>query len=110
MAAFGKKNYSEWADLLVQADIPFSLAKSLTELLSDEQAWANDCFYKMSYPKGERTLVKLPVKFQEMGPAPYNKGPFIGEHGAEILKEHGYSDEEIDAMIADKTLFVWQHK
>lgn len=108
MAKFGEKDYDEWKKILVDADIPFSLAKNWEEILEDEQAWANDCFYKMKYPNAERILVKHPVKFREMGPTPYNRGPFIGEHGEEILKELGYSDEEVSKMKEDKTLFVWE--
>ena len=108
MARFGEKTYEEWAPILTAADIPFALAKSWEELLEDEQAWANDCFYKMQYPKGERILCKHPVKYQEMGPTPYNRGPFIGEHGVEVMKELGYSDAEINEMLEAKTLFVWE--
>ncbi len=110
MARFNEKTYEEWAKVLTEADIPFALAKTWEELLEDEQAWANDCFYKMSYPKGERILVKHPVKYQEMGPTPYERGPMIGEHGVEILQELGYSDEQIKEMLEQKTLYVWQDK
>ncbi|MCD1147939.1 CoA transferase [Peptoniphilus sp. KCTC 25270] len=108
MATFGTKTAKEWEEILVADDIPFALAQNWEELLEDEQAWANDCFYKMDYPKGERILVKQPVKYQEMGPTEYNRGPYIGEHGVEVLKELGYSDEEINGMLEDKTLFVWE--
>ena len=110
MARFGERNYDEWAKVLVDADIPFSKAQSWEEILEDKQAWANDCFYKMKYPNGERVLVKQPVKYHEMGPTPYNRGPFIGEHGAEVLKEIGYSDDEIKAMIESGTLYIWEDK
>lgn len=110
MARFGERDHDEWAKALTEADIPFALAKSWEELLEDEQAWANDCFYKMKYPKGERVLVKHPVKYQEMGPTPYNRGPLIGEHGVEVMKELGYSDAEIKEMLENKTLYVWEDK
>ena len=96
--------------VLTDADIPFALAKNWEELLEDEQAWANDCFYKMKYPSGERILCKHQVKYHEMGPTPYNRGPYIGEHGVEVMKELGYSDEDIKQMLEDKTLYVWEDK
>ena len=110
MKRFSERPYQEWKVILEEADIPFSLAKNWEELLEDEQAWANDCFYKMNCPKGERVLVKPPVKFQEFGPTPYNRGPFIGEHGEEVLREVGYSDEEIKTMRENNTLYIWEDK
>jgi crotonobetainyl-CoA:carnitine CoA-transferase CaiB-like acyl-CoA transferase len=32
--------------------------------------------------------------------------PAVGEHGVEILREHGYDDATIEKLIADATLFV----
>ena len=108
MAKFGEKTYEEWVPILTEADIPFSKCQNWEEILEDEQAWANDCFYKMQYPKGERILVKQPVRYREMGPTPYERGPLIGEHGVEVMKELGYSDDEINKMIENKTLYIWE--
>lgn len=108
MEQFKKKTVEEWEKILTEFDIAHSLAKNWEELLVDDQAWANDCFYKMNYDNGnERTLVRLPVKFREMGTPEYNKGPLIGEHGAEVLKEIGYSDEEVKDLLENKVLYVW---
>ena len=109
--AMKKKTVLEWKEILTEADIPFSVAQSWEEILEDEQAWANNCFYKMKYDNGnERTLVCLPVKFAEMGRPEYNRGPLIGEHGPEILKSIGYTDEEIEELIDRKALYVWDDK
>ena len=97
-----------WVQKLVEADLPFAKAQSWEEILEDKQAWANECFYSMTYPNGNtRTLVRTPVKFQEMGTPEYKRGPLIGEHGAEILKEIGYTDEQIKEMQASKELYIW---
>ncbi len=105
-AAFTTKTVKEWDAILKAADIPFSVAQSLEELLEDKQAWANNCFYKMKYDNGnERVLATLPVKFAEMGQADYNRGPYIGEHTMTVLKNLGYSDNEISEMIESKAAF-----
>ena len=106
MDAFSKKTVAEWTLILEAADIPFALAKNWMEIRNDKQAEANNCFYDMTYSNGNtRRLVRLPVKFQEMGVPEYKTGPLIGEQGAEVLKELGYED----AQIKDKgALFVWK--
>ena len=35
-------------------------------------------------------------------------GPMIGEQGKDILKEIGYTDEEISNLINNKTLYIMQ--
>ena len=107
MEAMGKKTVAEWNEILTKADIPFSLAKNWSEIRNDEQAIANECFYDMNYDTGNtRRLVRLPVKFKEMGVPDYKRGPKIGEHGREVLEELGYSKEEIDNMLETKALFI----
>ena len=96
MASFRTKTAKEWNKIITEADIAFSIAQSWEEMLEDPQAWDNDCFYKMTYDNGaERTLVRLPVKFAEMGTPEYKKGPLIGEQSEDVLKELGYSEEKI---------------
>lgn len=107
MERFETKTIAEWNEILVEADIPFALAKNWEELLEDEQAWANDCFRKMEYPSGERILVNQPVRYHEMGKTPYEKGPLIGEHTVEVLKELGYDDAKIKELIESKVAYEW---
>ncbi|MDD7363464.1 MAG: CaiB/BaiF CoA-transferase family protein [Peptoniphilus sp.] len=110
MERFGTKTYEEWKEILVEADIPFSLAQNWEEILEDEQAWANDCFRKLEYPNGERILVNQPVRYTEMGKTPYEKGPLIGEHTTEILKELGYEDDKIKDLYDSKVAYEWEEK
>ena len=109
MNAFQPKPVAVWKEILTKADIPFAVCQSWYEILNDPQAEANNCFYDMEYPTGNtRRLVRTPVKFQEMGVPEYKLGPHIGELGVEILKELGYSDEEIQEMLASGAVYVWE--
>lgn len=109
MEAFGKKTAAEWKSILEEADIPFAVAQNWMEIRNDKQAEANNCFYDMTYPNGNtRRLVRLPVKFHEMGVPAYNRGPLIGEQGPDILKELGYSDTQIQEMFDKGSLYVWK--
>ena len=100
--AFAEKDLAEWKQILTEGDIPFAVAQTWDEVLTDEQAWASDCLYAMDYPTGNtRTMVRTPVMFTEAGLPPYVRGPYLGEHTKEILSGLGYTDEQVDALLAD---------
>lgn len=101
-AEFKTKDCAEWCQILSDADLPHAVAQNWDTLLEDKQAWASDIFYEMQYSNGnKRTLVRPPVIFKEGGLPDYNRGPYLGEQTESILKEFGYSDEEVEKMIAD---------
>jgi crotonobetainyl-CoA:carnitine CoA-transferase CaiB-like acyl-CoA transferase len=43
----------------------------------------------------------LPVKFSETPGEVATAAPLYGEHPRAVLAEHGFSDAEIDALIAE---------
>jgi len=111
MEAFGKRTAAEWKEILKEADVAFSVAQSWEEILGDPRAWANNCFYKMKYDNGnERTLVRPPVKFQEMGVPEYRRGPLIGENSYEVMAELGYSQEQIKDFAERGIIYKWEKK
>lgn len=100
---FRQKTYEEWVPILTELDIPFALCSTYEEITKDKQAWANDVFYEMDYPRGKKALVRTPVQFVDTPLPPYEKAPLLGEDTEEVLRGLGYSDEEIKQMEADKT-------
>ena len=99
-AAMLEKTLDEWSALLEEADLPFEKVQSCEDILEDEQAWANDFLFKTKYANGnEGVLVNGPVKFKTMGIKEYTPAPRVGEHTEEVLKELGYTEEEILNMV-----------
>ena len=107
---FREKNIDEWLEIFTAADLPFDKEAVWEEILTDPQAWAENILCHVGgYPEREdmgtdRILVRTPVKFREAGLCEYRKGPKIGEHTEEVLKELGYSRNEIDCMEAEQAV------
>ncbi|MBR1690373.1 MAG: CoA transferase [Oscillibacter sp.] len=89
--------------------IPVSRVQSTADLLSDEQVLANRMIYPMRAsdpPAGAAepyvVIPASPVKFNDLSSGIHDRecrGPKLGEHSVEILRECGYSREEISAML-----------
>ena len=104
---FQQKNLDEWIPILAELDIPYAICQTYEEVVKDEQAWANDVFYEMDYPRGKKALVRTPITFEETPLPPYEKAPLLGEHTRQILSDLGYSEEEIAKMLEDKVVNEW---
>ena len=107
---FKQKTAEEWIPILTELDIPYSLCKTYQEIPQDEQAWANDVFYKMDYPRGEKAMIRTPVMFEETPLPPYEKAPLLGENTEDVLKELGYSDDEIKTLEEEKVAVQGERK
>jgi len=104
---FQQKNLDEWIPILTELDIPYAVCQTYEEVVKDEQAWANDVFYEMDYPRGPKALVRTPISFEETPLPPYEKAPLLGENTEEVLRGLGYSDDEVAGMVADGIAGVW---
>jgi cinnamoyl-CoA:phenyllactate CoA-transferase len=105
-AAYAQFTAAEVAEKLTKADIPFALAQTWGEVLKDEQAWADDIFTELEYPSGKRVAIRNPVKFEDAGLPDYVLSPHVGEHTASIMKDLGYSEGEINELLAAKEIRV----
>ena len=53
---------------------------------------------------GPTKAVGCPIHFSKTPSAVTRPAPMLGEHTRELLREHGYSDDEITAFAANGTV------
>ena len=105
--AFEQKTVAEWDRILTENDIPHAVLQSWEEALEDPQAWANDVYYEMDYPTGNRrVLVRQPVFIGDELPD-YKMAPLLGEHSEEILRGLGYDDAQLEKLHAAGVYHTW---
>lgn len=92
---------AHWLELLQAAGIPASATRFREELLSDEQALANENFIRLEHELvGGLTVVAPPVKFSASPLKPGPASPTLGKHSREVLAEAGLSEAEIESLVA----------
>lgn len=95
----------ELLEALLEHDIWAAAVNDFHEMAADPQVQHNGMLVEMDYPGvGEFTTTGLPTSFSETPGRIASRPPTPGEHSAEILAEHGYSEAEIDTLVeADVT-------
>ena len=106
---FAKMTQDEAIAAMKGIDAPVARVQQTKDLLTDPQVLANKYIYKLEAtvpPEGcgedrEIWVPSSPLKYNDVdsGVIGNQKGPRIGENSVEILKEYGFSEEEIQAML-----------
>lgn len=79
----------------------------------------NEYIHEVTCPNGGKSILVRPaMRSDRMGIPTWKRGPMLGEHTEEVLKEIGYTDEQIKAMEERRQLFrsippslnIWMRK
>jgi len=91
-----------WHDALTQAGVPAAPVADVADVVSSEQTAALGMLQPISHPTiPDLELAALPLSFDGERAAHRSSPPRVGEHTAEVLREAGYSEEEIAALEGD---------
>jgi crotonobetainyl-CoA:carnitine CoA-transferase CaiB-like acyl-CoA transferase len=94
---------AEWLRMLREADIPVTPLNSVDDLIDDPHLGETGFFAVTEHPtEGKLRSMAAPGAWSESPPDEPRPAPRLGEHSVEILREAGYADADIDAMIASR--------
>ncbi len=101
-AAFACETLAIWTERFRAAGVIWGGVPSAEDVAKDEQMAANDVFVEVDHPRfGRLRTVNSPMSVHGVDKAPPRAAPEFGAHTAEVLREAGFSDAEIQALTGE---------
>ena len=92
---------ADWLAGFEAHDIPAAPMNTLADVFTDPHLAATGYFGQVDHPtEGRLTSLKTPSEWSESKTEYRHHAPHLGEHTREILREAGYDEAAIEAMIA----------
>ena len=97
-----KKTSAEWIEILNRASVPTGPIYNIKQVFEDPQVKHNELSQPVRHPeRGEMLVQGLPATLSRTPGAIRRAAPIHGEHTNEILRELGYTTEEIGVLRKD---------
>ncbi len=106
-AIFVTRKSAEWLADLDAAGVPAGPVLNVLQMAEDPQVQARQMVVETQHPvAGPVKSLGLPIKFSTTPGEVRRPAPLYGEHTAEVLRENGFSNEDIAALLASGAAFA----
>jgi crotonobetainyl-CoA:carnitine CoA-transferase CaiB-like acyl-CoA transferase len=97
----------EWVRVLGDTGIPASPINSFADVSAHPHTAASGMVVELMHPKyGALKTVAQPILFDGKRNEPKSPPPLHGEHSAAVLRDLGYTDDEISRLRGEKAVYV----
>ena len=104
-ARYATNSTEYWMKRLEDQDVLCAPVRSLEQALQDEQTAVNHMILEMEHPTAGRVrALDAPIRLSSTPAQVRRVPPRLGEHNAEVLAEHGYPDEAVEALVRAEVL------
>ena len=102
-AKLKERSRHEWTQRLLAADIPAGPINNLADVFADEQVVHSRLVEEVQHTQlGAIRQVGSPISFDgRLGGSIRRAPPVLGEHTFEVLREHGYAQGDLEALVRD---------
>ena len=108
-SVFTSEPLAHWREVLDRARITYGIVRSPAECITDPQVLANDIIVPIEGGDEHLKLtVSSPLKIHGVQKVTARRAPELGEHNEELLKQLGFTDDDIDGFRASGAIpHVW---
>ncbi|RBW71111.1 CaiB/BaiF CoA transferase family protein [Bacillus taeanensis] len=97
---FKERTKNEWVELFESVKIPCGPVNQFSDVLTDAHVLEREMVIEMAHPTlGALKQLGVPVKLSRTPGELKTVPPAQGEHSTDVLKQLGYSEKEIEALV-----------